>query len=624
MLSLGTVLRNRYRVDRMLEIGPLEGQYRGWDLVAGEPVVIVEMSAQPDLDAEALGALQQTFDETAATLEALRHPYIVRVLDHFCTPEATGTAGAAPTAFLILQAVPGQTLAELIRREKTVKERRVALWGQQLLDALAYAHGRGVLHRDIKPDNIIITPDDRALLTHFEVIALWNPSDPRTWTAKRVMGVPDYAPPERWEMKTSQIDARSDIYSLGATLYHALTGEQPLTAGERTSNPYRFLQVKSLAPRVGARLRTVILTAMELPPDKRYDGAAEMREAILKQAQPDTSSDPQPAPFLPKPQETSWPRILGWSLSTLVIIAAGWFGLWLNRNLELPPGHVLSFLARPSESRPGASPTDADQVTGPAAASSQQTAAGTPEEPENGVEAPLQPFISPESEPTPTATPATLPTAALVDRAGTPPEAWRATVTESFDDNTNQWVISDFEDDWGSVSRQVVNGTYRWEIDAAQAVSRWCTPDLEGDGGIATDFFVAVEAQRVSGPESAAYGLVLRHAGGSYYLFSVRDDGYYQFSLWAGFEWQAVIDWTQTTAVVPGEPNRLSALGSGSTFELYINNTAVGTAVNDQLTAGETGLSISTAATDGLAVFVFDNFELWEPDTGREALPTGD
>ncbi len=95
---------------------------------------------------------------------------------------------------------------------------------------------------------MLITPDDHALLTNFEIVALWSPGDPRTWTAKRVLGVPQYAPPECWGMHTSQVDARSDIYSLGATLYHAITGEQPLTAGNVPQIPTSSCRSKPWLP----------------------------------------------------------------------------------------------------------------------------------------------------------------------------------------------------------------------------------------------------------------------------------------------------------------------------------------------------------------------------------------
>ncbi|MCU0522162.1 MAG: LamG domain-containing protein, partial [Anaerolineae bacterium] len=104
-----------------------------------------------------------------------------------------------------------------------------------------------------------------------------------------------------------------------------------------------------------------------------------------------------------------------------------------------------------------------------------------------------------------------------------------------------------------------------------------------------------------------------RHTAGSYYLFSVRDDGYFQFSLWNGVAWDPIVDWTQTTSVQAGMANRIAVKADGARFELYINGALVHEAEDDQIVGGEAGLSISTAATDGLAVFAFDNFELWGP-----------
>ncbi len=148
-----------------------------------------------------------------------------------------------------------------------------------------------------------------------------------------------------------------------------------------------------------------------------------------------------------------------------------------------------------------------------------------------------------------------------------PPEGWRTIITDNFDDNANGWVVSEFEDEWGSTRRAIEAGSYHWEIDAAQAVSRWCTPDLSGGQAFPADYMVSVEVQRLSGPESAAYGLVLRHTEGSYYLFSVRDDGYFLLSLWDGAAWQPIVDWTQTMAVKEGEVNRLNCESRGCRFE---------------------------------------------------------
>ena len=181
----------------------------------------------------------------------------------------------------------------------------------------------------------MITPDDHALLVNFEIVALWNPLDPRTWTAKRVMGTPEYAPPECWGMKMTHVDTRSDIYSLGATLYHALTGEQPLTAGERTSNPYRFLQVKSLNPKVGAATRDVVLKAMELPRDKRFQSAEAMSKAMQQKVNRDSGAAPPPAAIWPSYGPRPWTRRRKPSLRLVLVLAlasalAILGGIWLN------------------------------------------------------------------------------------------------------------------------------------------------------------------------------------------------------------------------------------------------------------------------------------------------------
>ncbi len=605
MLSLGTILNNRYRVDRMLEIGALEARYVGWDLETNIPVTIKELMPQPGLEAETLQALQETFEQDAAALAELHHPGVAAVLDYFCAPEQEGN-GHAPdlNAYLILPALAGQALTELLKQEGSATESRVVAWAIQILDALSHAHNRGVRHRDVNPDNILIMPDDRAVLTDFEILALWDSSDPRTWTAKRVMGTPEYTPPERWGMRHTKVDPRSDIYSLGATLYHALTGEQPLTAGERTSNPYRFLQVKALSPRVSDRTKDVILKAMELPQDRRFQSATEMAEALRDDSRTviSTGQAPPPPIFLPRPQRRQRAGLspLAWLGSVLVILAAGVGGLQLRTawgdDRSVQP---LAVIADASTATPAITTITVTEII----------ATATPDP-----AAASQPQVTPVTgTPIATAAASPSPTTVFDTLAPTAPLDWEQLVADAFDDNSNQWLISEHEDDWGSVSRQVTGGTYRWVINADQAVGRWCTPELNGEDSAVSDFYVSVDAQRLSGPETAAYGLILRLTEGRYYLFSVRDDGYYQFSLWLGYAWEPVVDWTRTTLLVSGEANRLAVIVEGDRFEFYINDEFADKAEDDQLPEGEVGLSVSTAATDGDAVFIFDNYELWRP-----------
>jgi hypothetical protein len=613
MLSMGDILKARYRIDRMLDIGALEGHYGGWDLETNEPVLIKELLPQPDLDPEMLETLRANFERDATSLARLAHPHIVRVIDHFCAA-TNGTHEI--NAYLIEESVPGQTLAELIKREGAIRERRVTLWAEQLLDGLAHAHGRGVCHRDIKPDNILITPDDQAMLTGFDLVALWNPLDPRMWTAKRVMGTPHYAPPECWGMKMTHVDARSDIYTLGAALYHTLTGEQPLTAGERTSNPYRFLQVKALNPKVGATTRDVVLKAMELPRDKRFQSAEEMAKALRKKSEYISSAAPPPAAIWPAYGPRPWVRRRRPSLRVLLIfllvIAVTGLGIvWLDQSgfdwyggtrVRADSADLAAREREGSEFLSGAA--SATDSAYPVATAVVSAVAAAPTE-----------VAELNTVPTPRPSP-TLPPVEAVAPLGlsiAPPSGWRNVVEDAFSDNRTGWLVNNHEDDWGTITRQVTGGAYRWTVNATQAVGRWSTLTLPDDGGSLGDFHAGVDARRESGPQAAAYGLLLRQFEGGYYIFNVRDDGYYQFNLWAGYEWQPIIDWTETTAVRSGEINRLTVRAEGNRFALFINDQRVAETENDQIPRGKIGLSISTAATQGNAVFVFDNFTLWVP-----------
>ena len=587
MATIGTVLANRYRVDRMLTIGALEALYQGWDLLESAPVIIRELLPQQDAPPEVLEQRQTAFRNEAAKLLTLDHPHLVDTLAAFCeTPQETAQATdqQLPHAYLIHPDLPGRSLASLLEREGPAQEERVRTWAVDLLDALSYLHHQGIIHRDIRPGTVWITPDDRALLTHIEVSGLWDPRDPATWTAKRVMGTPDYAPPEQWDLRVGRIDARSDLFSLGATLYHAVTGERPLSAAERTANPYRFLQVRALRPHVSTSTEAIILKAIELAPARRFQSAQEMAAALKSGHQGTRMTPPPPAPFLPQRRQFPWRRLLGLAASTLVLIGAGLIGVALGDRL---PQHTSPVPLTGTES---------PRPTG-------TTARGTT-------------ATIPASTPTAPSSPTSRPTEALPAVPGlvlTPPPSWRLILSETFDSNVNEWPALASTDDWGGIERQVTDGVYRWVVTATQPVGLWASPETPGSSTIAQDFLVRVSASRQEGPEQAAYGLVLRHTEGSYYLFSVRDDGFFQFSLWTGSSWQPILDWTESTRIHPQEVNTLAVLAKGSRFDLYINDDFVATAQDASLSGGEIGLSVTTPPTEGAAAFVFDDLQVWAP-----------
>jgi serine/threonine-protein kinase len=275
-LGPGAVLQNRYRIVSHLDQGGMASVYRAWDRRLDVPVALKEMIPQPGIDARALAQLRQQFEQEAQTLARLNHPHLVRVSDFF---EERGNA------YLVMDFVEGESLAHRIERKGALPEEEVLTWAEQLLDALSFCHAKGVIHRDLKPENIIIRPNGgrgtgSAVLVDFGLVKLWDPDDPRTKTKMRGMGTPEYAPPEQYDMQMGHTDARSDIYGLGATLYHALAGKAPPTATLRMADPETFEPLGDIVPDVSDRLADAVMKALALPRSQRWQTANEMARAL--------------------------------------------------------------------------------------------------------------------------------------------------------------------------------------------------------------------------------------------------------------------------------------------------------------------------------------------------------
>ncbi len=294
MLTAGTLLQSRYRVVALLGQGGMGAVYRAWDTSINVPVALKEMQPQPGLEPHLLAQLRQQFRQEAMVLARLDHPHLVRVT-HFFEEEGN--------SYLVMNFLEGENLATKITREGAQSESQVLAWADQLLDALIYCHSQGVIHRDIKPQNVIICPDGRAVLVDFGLVKLWNSNDPQTRTAMRGLGTPEYAPPEQYSTRGQHTDARSDLYSLGATLYHALTGQAPLSATDRMAMPGDFLPPRRIVPGLKATTETAILKAMELPLDRRFGSAAELRAALAGATPATGKRPPQVKPPAPRPTQ---------------------------------------------------------------------------------------------------------------------------------------------------------------------------------------------------------------------------------------------------------------------------------------------------------------------------------
>lgn len=211
------------------------------------------------------------FRREAVILANLRHPNLPRVTDHFVI-DGQGQ-------YLVMDYIEGEDLRERIDRQGLLSDKDVVILGTAICDALAYLHSRHpqIVHRDIKPGNVKITPTGKILLVDFGLAKLTQGSQATT-TGARAM-TPGYSPPEQYG--TARTDPRSDIYSLGATLYMSLTGILPEDALARAMGQIELTHIRKHNSKVSRRLAAVIEKAMEIQPEHRYQKVEEFKKALV-------------------------------------------------------------------------------------------------------------------------------------------------------------------------------------------------------------------------------------------------------------------------------------------------------------------------------------------------------
>ncbi len=276
-LPTGYILHERFRIVRLLGKGGMGAVYYAHDPVLNRYVAIKQLHPAPATAERAAEQLSKQFLREAQILAALHHPNLPRVTDYFID-------GDLP--YLVMDYVEGQSLLDMLLTNKQgFPEDLVLEWSDQLLSALEYIHANNVIHRDIKPANIRRTPDGRIFLVDFGLFKPYSPDEPRTMTMFHGIGTPEYAPPEQYDPSV-HTDQRSDIYSLGATLYHLLTGQAPISVTRRTSEPSAFRPPRQARADISPDVERVILRAMELERAKRFASASDMHAALNLARQP--------------------------------------------------------------------------------------------------------------------------------------------------------------------------------------------------------------------------------------------------------------------------------------------------------------------------------------------------
>lgn len=264
LLEHGVLLNKRYRISEILGQGGMGSVYRAIDENLG-----LEVAVKDNLFTTEEYARQ--FRREAIILAGLRHPNLPRVTDHFSI--------RGQGQYLVMDFIEGEDLRERMERLGVLPDEDVVTIGAAVCDALIYLASRNppIVHRDIKPGNVKITPQGHIFLVDFG-LAKTLIGTQETTTGARAM-TPGYSPPEQYG--TARTDHRSDIYSLGATLYAALTGAIPEDALSRVMDQTKLTPVRQLNPQVSKKLASVMEKALEVRPDDRFQGAEEFKQALL-------------------------------------------------------------------------------------------------------------------------------------------------------------------------------------------------------------------------------------------------------------------------------------------------------------------------------------------------------
>ncbi len=283
LLEKGATLRERYEIVHLAGQGGMGAVYQANDLrldgrVCAVKEILPELLTGLTNSDQPLDQTIEQFYQEASVLARLDHPNLPKVSDYFSEDGRE---------YLVMDFVLGRDLQDILLESKQhampLSESQVLQWAIQLLDALEYLHSQQppVLHRDIKPSNIKVTPQGRVKLVDFGLVKVLQPDDTRTVTVVQGRGTAAYTPLEQYGGDTGHTDVRTDIYSLGATLYHLLAGFPPKDAKERFLQPGSLTPLREICPTLSARTERAIFQALAMHPSERPKDIREVRRLLF-------------------------------------------------------------------------------------------------------------------------------------------------------------------------------------------------------------------------------------------------------------------------------------------------------------------------------------------------------
>ena len=267
---VGKKLGGRYEIQKMIGVGGMSYVYKAYDTI-DDRAVAVKILKEEYLHNE---EFTRRFKNESKAIAILSHPNIVRVHD---------VSFDEKLQYIVMEHIDGITLKEYIDQQKDIRWKEAVHFAVQILRALQHAHDKGIIHRDIKPQNIMLLPDGTIKVTDFGIARLSRSELRPPVAGEKAIGSVHYISPE--QAKGELTDERADLYSVGVMLYEMLTGRLPFEADNAVSVAIMQLQSEAKRPRkinedIPEGLEEITLKAMQKEPEKRYQSAAEMLSDI--------------------------------------------------------------------------------------------------------------------------------------------------------------------------------------------------------------------------------------------------------------------------------------------------------------------------------------------------------